>query len=297
MPIAVTCQCGKTLNVRDDLAGKAVKCPACQQVIRIAAATPKPATAGPAAVRPPAATPTKPAATPNKPAATAARPAPAAAVRMAPAPQPTQMDHLFEEAGFAVKTGLFCPECAHPLSPGAVLCTQCGYHIESGSKLQGYTSTLEDHDSAEAQLRHAEYNMKRAKELDDRLQAAGMPAWVMALVLFILASCTAVGVIAVNVARRGKDSDVSFNAVATMLLLAGIAFVAVAIGSYCVVIARAFKVSPKDGMFVLLIPFYVYYFAFKHFKKVGVTLIVSMITAGIAGGLFVLAGMSNAGQL
>ncbi len=35
MPISVTCSCGKTLQVRDDLAGKAVKCPSCQAVLKV----------------------------------------------------------------------------------------------------------------------------------------------------------------------------------------------------------------------------------------------------------------------
>ena len=35
MAITVSCACGKKLSVKDDLAGKRVKCPACQQVLRI----------------------------------------------------------------------------------------------------------------------------------------------------------------------------------------------------------------------------------------------------------------------
>jgi uncharacterized Zn finger protein (UPF0148 family) len=275
MPIAVTCQCGKTLSVRDELAGKAVKCPSCQQVIRVAGSPKAPGTA-----------PAK--ATANAP----ARPASPAGVARPAAP--TDMDNFFEEAGFAVKTGQFCPECLKPLAPGAVLCTNCGYHLESGSRLQGYNAEIESEDGAEAALKRAEDHMRRAKELDDRLQGAGMPAWMMAMILFILGSCTAVGVIAVNVSRRGKDSDVTFNAVATMFLLAGIAFSAVFIGSYCIVIYRAFKENPKQGMFVLLIPLYVFFYAFTRFKTVGKTFIVSLVTLGAALGLFQLSANSYA---
>lgn len=35
MPIQVTCQCGKTLNVKDEHAGKSVKCPACGDVLKV----------------------------------------------------------------------------------------------------------------------------------------------------------------------------------------------------------------------------------------------------------------------
>src|SRR5690606_979584 len=65
MPIRLKCTCGKVLSVRDELAGKAVKCPGCQTVLRIPAATAgspnagRPQTGGPAAAKPagPAAAP------------------------------------------------------------------------------------------------------------------------------------------------------------------------------------------------------------------------------------------------
>ena len=38
MPTLVTCSCGKKLNVRDELVGKKVKCPACGGILEVAAA-------------------------------------------------------------------------------------------------------------------------------------------------------------------------------------------------------------------------------------------------------------------
>jgi hypothetical protein len=35
MPIAVSCTCGKHFNVKDDLAGKKIKCPGCQAVVQV----------------------------------------------------------------------------------------------------------------------------------------------------------------------------------------------------------------------------------------------------------------------
>jgi len=199
------------------------------------------------------------------------------------------MDSFYSAAGFDVKVGKFCPECTEPLIPGAVLCTRCGYHLESGAKLDAFKSELDAPDGVNALLRKAEVNMQRDKELQIRLENAGMPAWMMAMGLFILASCTTVGVIAVNVSRRSKDDAVSFDALATMLMLAGIAFSAVAIGSQCIVLYRAFKESPKQGMFVLLIPAYILYYAFSRFKTVGKAFIVCLLTSGAAVGLFIAA--------
>jgi hypothetical protein len=146
-------------------------------------------------------------------------------------------------------------------------------------------------------LRRAEVEIQRNREAQERMQAAGMPPWMMAMILFILASCTGVAVTAINVSRRNKENAASFNATATMLLLAGIAFAAVAIGSACTVLYRAFKEEPKQGMFTLLIPGYVFFYSFTRFKTVGKTFIVCLITTGAAIGLFVLSAMSNEGKL
>ncbi|MDQ7779170.1 MAG: PQQ-binding-like beta-propeller repeat protein [Planctomycetota bacterium] len=50
MPIQVTCGCGKVLNVGDELAGKAVKCPACGKPVQVRPA--RPAKAQPAVSKP-----------------------------------------------------------------------------------------------------------------------------------------------------------------------------------------------------------------------------------------------------
>jgi uncharacterized Zn finger protein (UPF0148 family) len=297
MPIAITCQCGKTLNVKDELAGKAVKCPACQQIIKVPAAGAAPKRVAPAVNPAAKASAAKPAAPgPGRAASPGLSAAAKAPVPAKPA-APGAMDELFEEAGFAVMTGKFCPACAKLLQPGAVLCTQCGYHLESGNKFESHQTKFEDPDSGEAALRRAEVEIQRNREAQERMQAAGMPPWMMAMILFILVSCTGVAVTAINVSRRNKENAASFNATATMLLLAGIAFAAVAIGSACTVLYRAFKEEPKQGMFTLLIPGYVFFYSFTRFKTVGKTFIVCLITTGAAIGLFVLSAMSNEGKL
>src|SRR5215510_12255854 len=54
MPIQVACSCGKKLHVRDELAGKKIRCPVCGGVLAVDAATPAaskspPVPAGPTA--------------------------------------------------------------------------------------------------------------------------------------------------------------------------------------------------------------------------------------------------------
>ena len=51
MSIAVNCQCGKTFKVKDQLAGKAVRCPTCKKPLRIPGAKPSKGAATPGAAK------------------------------------------------------------------------------------------------------------------------------------------------------------------------------------------------------------------------------------------------------
>ena len=62
----------------------------------------------------------------------------------APPPQPAApqasaaLDDLFDEEGFSENVAAVCPACRQEMDAGAVLCTKCGYNIESGEKLEGH---------------------------------------------------------------------------------------------------------------------------------------------------------------
>jgi hypothetical protein len=112
MPIKVTCQCGKSFAAKDELGGKAVKCPNCQQPLRI-------------------------------PLAQSAAPLPSAAPRAgAAAPAgfspPGDAHSLFDEVGLkqAPVGATMCPGCAAPLTPGAVVCIKCGYNMKLGRRME-----------------------------------------------------------------------------------------------------------------------------------------------------------------
>jgi hypothetical protein len=90
------------------LAGKRVACPACKKPITL----------------------------PASPAAPDAKATPAQ--RPTPAPS-TPIDDLLEEVGVTKsKTGKRCPKCRQDMSPDAILCIECGYHLELGKHLRGY---------------------------------------------------------------------------------------------------------------------------------------------------------------
>ncbi len=103
MAIRVICTCGKSLAVKDEYAGKRLKCPGCGQTLKVpvgAAAKPQPAS-GPETAKPAA---SKPAAPP-----------------------------IAKERKAASKA---CPSCDATMPTNAVLCVNCGYDWRTGSKLK-----------------------------------------------------------------------------------------------------------------------------------------------------------------
>src|SRR5262245_12730108 len=134
MPIKVTCQCGKSFAAEDELAGKAVKCPNCQQPLKI----PGGAASKAAQVRD-----TGAAARAPKP---AAKPAPKPASRSSSSGigrgddlRPRELsDSALSEVGLHQQSlsARPCPGCMAHLQPDAVICIKCGYNTKLGRRME-----------------------------------------------------------------------------------------------------------------------------------------------------------------
>jgi len=282
MPIPVKCSCGKSFSLKDELAGKAVKCPACQNVIKIPVPGKVVASASPTGGNPAAGqAATKPPAAKGAPAAKAASALPKA-----------ELEDLFAQEGFQVKTGKTCPNCFESAPKEAVLCVKCGFHFETGSKIEGHQTELDGEMSGAAALKKAARDMEQSKEMQEKLVGAGMPIWMLGLIFFILVSVTAVMVMVVNISRREEEQKVAFNAVATLLALIGGAITAVGAGAYLNVLYRAFKESTKQGL-LSLIPPYLIYFGFSRFKVAGKPLLLALAALGAGIGMLVAANIQN----
>ncbi len=212
MPIQVKCKCGKALKVKDELAGKAVKCPGCAAVIKVGApATAKPA-AQAAAARPSAARPS------------AARPASGGS---------ESLDDLFDEEGFSAHVAAVCPNCRAEMAAGAILCTKCGCNRETGEMLQAHKTAGVDIDHGTLALEKAESDMIKADKLQREMESkSGMPWWMLSLVIFMLGSGTAIAVIAVNMSNRVEEGAASeFSAMALFLRVCAGAMAFLSVGA------------------------------------------------------------------
>ncbi len=261
MPIQIKCKCGKTLGIPDGMQGKSVKCPGCQQVLRV-------------------------------PAGGAAQPA--ATQRAAAAQQPAAADDsmagLFDEEGFSAAVEAVCPSCRAEMPGNAVLCTKCGYHKEAGATLEAHKTAGVDIDHGTLALDKAAVDMERAADLQKTmLRGAGLPWWGLALALFMLGSGLLIAVLAVNASRR-VDETISFNPMHLFFVLSGAAFFAISAGANFMIILHAFKDSLQNGLICLFVPvFGVLYYTITHWSETWRFFVTSTVLAGIGGGLMVAA--------
>lgn len=221
MPIRVSCQCGKALSVKDAMAGKAVKCPGCGNVVRV-------------------------------PGGDAAAPAKAAAAAPAPvAPAAGGISDLFDEEGFSDQVAAVCPACRSELKAGAILCTKCGYNTQTGEQFEAHKLAGVDIDYGELALMKAESDLAADKKAqEDMVNKAGLPWWGLALILFMIGSSVGLAVITVNAARREEGKEFNFDPIATFYALSGTAFALVAAGALIKLIVHAIK---KDAEKITII--------------------------------------------
>ncbi|MGB7329567.1 MAG: hypothetical protein WBD31_32130 [Rubripirellula sp.] len=266
MPIQVKCQCGKALKIPDTMAGKAVKCPGCATAVRVPGGA---APAGQQASGGQRAAASKP-----------ASPAPAKAGRM---------DDLFDEEGFSAHVAQVCPACRAEMAAGSVFCTKCGFHKESGERMESHKTAGVDISHGTLALEKAKADMIKAKKLDDAVLAgAGMPWWMLALVLFMLMSGLCIAVLAVNASRR-VDETITFNPMGTFLILSGSAFTTFGVGAFGMIVIHAFKQQTSKG-FLAILPPYTIYHVFKNPRETWKYLLGCIVMLGIGISLIVAGG-------
>lgn len=153
MTIKVGCgKCQSTFAVRDDFAGKAVKCPKCKSPMQVPAAATTPTT--------------------GKGSTGSAKPAVAgkqggSQTGATSGRKFNPLLDLLDEAGVEAKPrGRACPMCAAEMSPTAVICIQCGFNAATGERL--HTAVLVDEDAySTADMTDAEKILAKAeKEID-----------------------------------------------------------------------------------------------------------------------------------
>lgn len=196
MPIKVNCgSCSASFKAKDELAGRRVKCPKCQQPIVIAAAP------------------------------VAAKPAPAKR------PANPLLDLLDDEDVRSVARGPICGNCGVEVKNGTVICIECGFNQETGDRLT--TEASEDVASG-ANMSGTEQMMRKAeRDLEDIPISTdeddfgdGAESYIIALVAaffgaILLGICMAVILSMEQLSQLMAPAGISF--IASILLYVGMA--------------------------------------------------------------------------
>ena len=165
MPIRMQCQCGQVLGVKEEFAGKMVKCPKCQAALRVP--QPQAAAAGQAGA------------------------AGKSGQGAAGGPLGGGLDDLFEDVGLkhARDKAPTCPSCRAVVQPNAVLCVNCGFDFRTG-ELRRSVGSIADNLSlksdAERRVARAAQNINQSEiqnNSDSFGDAGSIWAWLMPFAL------------------------------------------------------------------------------------------------------------------
>ena len=266
MPIKVTCQCGKSFAAKDELAGKAVKCPNCQQPLRI----PSAGIAAPL---------------PSKAPLAAAAPA-------APAASPHAAGSLFDEVGLkaAPAGAMLCPGCAQPMPQNAVLCVKCGYNLKLGRRMEtlrfgegGSVAGAGAHGASTADLMNkAAVLIEEDKEAERSKTKEGMPWWVYLIGLLMV---TGFVILMMVIPQQ--------NAIAVAgLSLMGIGGLVATYAQIRMLIV-AFNENVVQGLLFWFVPFYALFYIITRWDRCGGYFLMSIgggILSGVGIGVIIVAG-------
>ena len=100
------------------------------------------------------------------------------------------MDDLFEEVGLKEVKGQRCPQCRAAVGQNAVLCVECGYNLQTGTKIAGAKiakSGEQGHgESATVLLDRASQTLDEDRAELKKTLKQGAPAWVYLIALALV---------------------------------------------------------------------------------------------------------------
>jgi hypothetical protein len=219
MPIKVVCTCGQQFAAKDELAGKVVKCPKCKQPLKVGGA---------------------------QPAAT---------------PVGGGLGDLLDEVGFHVhedeEQAQYCPACDAKMSDHAIICVQCGFHLETGKFSKGVgggpltaAQKAEGHaGAAEMLLRKAQHAISQDSHEERKMRTQGAPVWAL------LASVVIIACLAVSLSVMPRKAA---------LMTSGVVWVSICMLVYTyywiVLIVTAFMENVVQGLLFMFVPLYSLYY-------------------------------------
>ena len=309
MPIKTSCTCGFAFAVKDEFAGKRVKCPKCSALILIPGNPTNPAPS--AQKQPPVNSTVQEATRVVRPGVTVgagdAKPAlnsPPRVGRKAKAAASNEIVwnrsekfnpvlDLLDDAGVKrVTTGPTCPHCDAEISPTAIICVHCGFNKETGERLEtfsdikneaGAISTFVETDT-DLLLAQAERDIKNAPNSAlNQDFGDGSDSIVVALgALLGFGLIIVAGVLTVLVMDRLAQQ-------ANPALISFVSSLVLVVGCYLYLTYTAFRINVVHGFFCAATIVYCVVFAYMQGRSLilfGIIMNVALIIASVAGYIY-----------
>ena len=291
MPIKVSCQCGKTINAPDNLAGKKVKCPGCSQPIAVPQSTSKATSkavtvscecgksfkvkaelAGktikcpgcsnavkvPGAQRPKAA-----------PVATAPK-------ESADLPPNDGIGDLLDEVDLTgATTGHRCPECRADLTPEDVVCIQCGYNFKLGRKMK--TSKVESAVHVPAAVAAA--TEKKGPEIPPKVESLVKMLNAIGAISVLLSVVAIVGIFQL---ANLKIDGIGIDPGLIKMLLTVMAIISVASAAPYFISAHFIKKGSSIGRIIAIIIGILSLFSFPIGTLIGIAVLANAFSSEVA---------------
>jgi hypothetical protein len=248
MPIPVTCNCGQSFAAGDHLAGRTVQCPKCKSALTI--------------------------------------PLPHAAAGMPTGGSPLGSmgggASIFDDAGMkTVNPGIpTCPSCSTPLKPNAVLCVNCGYHLQLGRRVGNQPPVRaggghDGHaDTAQEALSRAAQQIDEDAENSKKEYSQGMPWWAIAGILVLALSFLAA------MLYLPSDEALAWGGI-TIMGVCGL----VQLYHQIRILIIAFNDNVGHGLACLFIPCYMLVYCIMKWDECGGHFIAAFV-AGLIGNIF-----------
>lgn len=197
----------------------------------------------------------------------------------APAPVAGGISDLLDEAGFDHAHGPRCPQCSKPVQPGALLCVNCGFNLQTGEKVAGAVIQARGEGGekavAKSLLTSAADRIANEKLEDKKTRSQGAPVWVY-LIAFA-------GVLAFVACMLLMPRDKAFRINGIGLMVFGYIIITI-YGIRMIVVA--FMEDVMCGVLWLFVPFYSLYYLITRWSRLG-----NLFTMQLLGLVFVGIGM------
>ena len=265
MPIKVQCEhCHATLTVNDKMAGKRGKCPKCAGIITIPAG--KKDEYGLAA-------------------GVSSASASAGSGGWGKGNVRSPLDDLLDEAGVqAASTGPTCPACHADVRPDAVICVECGYNFAVGRQMRTQVGFDPEAESA-GMSEHDKLMAKAEREIEvapitveEGGHGDGAESFLIAIAMLIVGAVMLAAGIGIVYLMDKVIQEGSMSLIISLViccLMTGV--------SQIWLLICAFREKPLQGILVMFVPLYIFYFGFTRWN--GLWIPTMMLVLGTVGGL------------